>query len=100
MKNTAVMILRIHYKDENDAESREEDIDIEVPLHITANDLVTALNHGFQLGMDADNAPDAYLRTENPVTLVKGGKTVAEFGLYDGTVIHVTKRGGSSGENV
>jgi len=85
MKNTIVMILRQHY------DGYFEDTDIEVPLSISANDLVTALNQGFKLGIDPENVLDAYLRTENPIALVKGGKTIEELGLYDGTIIHVKK---------
>lgn len=86
MKNTIVMILRQHH-----ATGSFEDCDIEVPVHITANDLVIALNTGFRLGIDTENVLDAYLRTENPIALIKGEKTITELGLYDGTIIHVTR---------
>lgn len=82
MKDTIVMILKLH--------KRGSICDIEVPLDITANDLVVALNQGFSLGIDTNNVLDCYLKTENPVALIKGDKTLREYGLYDGTIINVT----------
>jgi uncharacterized ubiquitin-like protein YukD len=65
--------------------------DIEIPLDITANDLVIALNKAFNLAIDTDNISDCYLKTENPIALLKGNKTLREFGLRNGTVINVTR---------
>lgn len=82
MKDTIVMILRLHKKNTV--------CDIEVPLDITANDLVIALNQGFNLGFATNNVLECYLKTENPIALIKGDKTLREYGLYDGTIINVT----------
>ncbi len=42
-------------------------IDLEIPLEITANDLVLALNEAYGLGMDTDDIFSCYLVAENPI---------------------------------
>ncbi len=61
--------------------------DIEVPLGITANDLVLALNKTFNLGMDTDNIFSCHLVAENPIVFLRGNKTLKEFGIRNGTLI-------------
>lgn len=61
--------------------------DLEVPVFITANDLVIALNTIYDLGMDVSNIANCYLRAENPIALLKGNRTLEEFGMYHGTKI-------------
>lgn len=63
--------------------------DVEIPLNITANELIVAINESFHLEMDTDNLFRCYLSAENPIALVKGDKTIGEFGLHDGTIIHL-----------
>ncbi len=65
-------------------------MDIEVPLTITANDLVQALNQTFGLRMDPNNVTDCFLKTEHPIALIRGSRTLQEYGLRDGTVINLT----------
>lgn len=65
--------------------------DIEVPLYITANDLVVALNEAYDLKIDTSNVKNCYLETEKPIALLKGNKTLAEFGIRNGTVIYFTE---------
>lgn len=62
--------------------------DVEIPKNITADELITALNGGFDLGIDVDNPKDYLFRAENPIALIKGDITVEELGLRDGTVIY------------
>ena len=61
--------------------------DIEVPLDISANDLILALNQGLQLGMDINDISQRYLKSTNPIALLKGNRTLAEFGIHNGTEI-------------
>lgn len=82
MDDTAVIILMIH--------QRGVSIDLEVPLDITANNLILALNATYNLGIDTNNILNCYLKAENPIALVKGNKTLAEFGIRNGTIIHFT----------
>lgn len=64
--------------------------DIEIPLYITANELVTALNEAYDLKIDTSNIRNCYLKAEKPIALLKGNKTLAEFGVRNGTVIYCT----------
>ena len=81
-KETAIIILNITKKNIC--------VDLEVPLDISANDLVNALNTAYALGIDTSNIKDCYLKAENPIALLKGNKTLAEFGLRNGSVINFT----------
>lgn len=65
------------------------EVDVEVPLDITANEFIVAVNESFDLKMDTDNLFRCYLRAENPIALIKGDKLIRDFGLYDGSIIHL-----------
>ncbi|MBQ8904268.1 MAG: hypothetical protein IJY73_08300 [Oscillospiraceae bacterium] len=69
----------------------QECFDIEVPLNITANELIYGLNVGLKLGLDLRDAENCYLCTENPIALLKGNKSLENFGLHDGTKIFFNK---------
>ena len=45
---------------------KQTHVDLEIPLEITANDLVLALNEAYGLGMDTDNIFSCYLVADNP----------------------------------
>ena len=64
----------------------EEDLDI--PLDITANDLVKALNIGLNLGINTDKVQNCYLKAENPIVLLRGNRTLADFGIRNGSIIN------------
>lgn len=64
--------------------------DIEIPLNITANELVVALNTAYKLGIDVSNIKMCFLKAENPIALLKGNKTLNEFGLRNGSIIYFT----------
>ena len=66
-------------------------IDVEIPTNISANELIYGLNQGFDLGINMDNPRECYLRVENPVALLRGEKTVREFGIRNGSTIHVER---------
>lgn len=82
-KETAIIILNIT--------KRNFTVDLEVPLDISANDLVNALNTAYKLGIDTSDIKNCYLKAENPIALLKGNKTLAEFGLRNGSVINFTE---------
>lgn len=63
--------------------------DVEVPLYITANDLVKGLNTAFNLGINTENINECFLRCENSIVLLKGNKTLREFNLRNGTLINI-----------
>lgn len=68
---------------------REE---LEIPLDITANDLIYALNSSYSLGLDNEDYFNYYLSSENPIAFLKGNKQLSEYGLRNGTKI-IYKRG-------
>ena len=82
-KETAIIILNIT--------KRNFTVDLEVPLDISANDLVNALNTAYELGIDTSDIKNCYLKAENPIALLKGNKTRPEFGLRNGSVINFTE---------
>ncbi|MBU3215893.1 EsaB/YukD family protein [Clostridium estertheticum] len=64
--------------------------DVEIPLDITAKDLVVALNQAFNLGIDVSSITECYLKTENPIALLKGNTKLKDYKLRNGTVINIT----------
>lgn len=66
-------------------------VDLEVPLSITANELVTALNTAYELNIDITDMKNCYLKAEKPIILLRGNKTLGEFGLRNGSVINYTE---------
>lgn len=64
------------------------DVDLEIPINITANDLVLALNQAYHLGIQTEDIRYCYMVCENPIALLKGNKTLEEFGIRNGSVIY------------
>ncbi|MBE5969321.1 MAG: hypothetical protein E7242_03730 [Lachnospiraceae bacterium] len=67
-------------------------VEIEIPLDITANDLVYALNKTFNLGMNTDDIFESFLVSEKPIAFLRGNKMLEEFGLRNGTDIIYRRR--------
>ena len=82
-KETAVIIFNII--------QREFSADLEVPLEITANELVLALNTAYDLGIDTTDIKNCYLKSENPIALLRGNKTLKEFGSRNGSIVNFTE---------
>ncbi len=78
-KNTAVIVFQI--------EKTKELHDIEVPLDITANELVHALNVTYDLGINEDDITQLYFKAENPIILLKGKRTLKEMGVHQATKV-------------
>ena len=68
-------------------EIKKIDVDLEVPLDISANELVTAINSAYDLGIDTDDMKVCYLKSEEPIVLLKGSRTLREFGVRTGSII-------------
>ena len=66
-------------------------VDLEVPLDISANELVNALNTAYELGIDTTDIKNCYLKAEKPVALLRGNKTLREFGIRSGSIINYTE---------
>ena len=82
-KDVAIVIFNIV--------KRKFTIDLEIPLNITANELVIALNTAYDLGIDTANIKNCYLKAENPIALLRGNKTLSEYGIRNGSVINYTE---------
>lgn len=67
-----------------DSKYKEE---IEIPLSITANDLIYALNNAYDLGLNSENVFEYYLCSENPIAFLRGEKSLEDFGIRNGTTI-------------
>lgn len=67
---------------------RNFSVDIEIPLDITARELVIGLNTAYELGIDTTDAKVCYLKAENPIALLRGNKLLREYGLRNGSVIY------------
>lgn len=83
MDNKAVVIFRIL--------KRKQEHDLEIPLDISANELFVALNTAYELGIDTGDVKNCYLQAERPIALLKGNKSLAEFGVRNGTIIYFTR---------
>lgn len=82
-KETAIVMFHIT--------KRGVSVDLEIPLDITANELVLALNTAYDLGIDTSDIKNCYLKAENPIALLKGNKTLADYGLRNGSDIYYTE---------
>ena len=68
MQEKAIVSVRIF--------PRKQSYDIEIPLDISANDLVLALNQAFHLEIDTDNILNCYLK---------------DYGIRNGSIINITE---------
>lgn len=82
--NRDVAIVIFNYNKNN----KREEVDLELSLDITANELFVALNSAYELGVDVSDIKSCYLKAENPVVLLKGNKTLREYGIRNGSIIH------------
>ncbi|MBO4346388.1 MAG: hypothetical protein J5840_01970 [Lachnospiraceae bacterium] len=83
MEDTIIMVF--------ERAKTKEKIDIEVPLDITANDLLNGLNTGLKLGLNLEDSSQCYLCTENPIALIKGNTMLRDYNLHNGTIIRFDK---------
>lgn len=81
MNSTAICILEIR--------ETEETMDLEIPLDISAAALILALRQTFQSARAAGEPKDSYLKCENPLALLHGSRTLREWGVRDGTILHL-----------
>lgn len=66
-----------------------EMFDVAIPLSITAQELIVALNALYDLGMDLSDRKHNFIRSENPIAFIKGAKQLKDYGLRDGTTLIV-----------
>lgn len=65
-------------------------LDLEVPLDISANELCTALYEKYLPELH-ENASSHSLKAERPIALLRGEKTLREYGIRDASVINITE---------
>ena len=83
MENRAIVVFNIP--------KRRFSVDLDIPLDISANDLVNALNAAYDLGIDTTDIKNFYLKAERPISLLKGNKELSDFGVRNGTEIYFTE---------
>lgn len=66
---------------------KTEVVDLEIPLCITANELVIALNTAYNLGINTEDTKNCYLKAENPIVLLRGSKLLSDYKIMNGTNI-------------
>ncbi len=79
MKKSVIVIF--------DNQKNNKKMDIEVPLNISANELIYGLNKGLGLGINTDDVAECYLCMDNPKALLRGDDELEKFGIHDGSVI-------------
>ena len=62
-------------------------VDLEVPLYITARELVIGLNEVYELDIDINDIKKCYLKVDNPVMLLRGNMLLRDAGIRNGSVI-------------
>lgn len=60
-------------------------IDVEIPVDISADSLISALHEALCLPGDCPS----YIRCENPIAMLQGSAPVSYFGLRDGSILFV-----------
>lgn len=65
----------------------DEVMDLEIPTNISIAELIYGLNIGLKLGIDMNDPAGCYLRSENPIALLKGEGLIEEYKLHDGSKI-------------
>lgn len=74
------IIIRFRYAD--------REVDLDIPNSITAQEFIVAVNEAYNLEIDTADVKSCHLQAENPVALLKGNKTLSEFGIHNGTIVY------------
>jgi uncharacterized ubiquitin-like protein YukD len=64
--------------------------DLEVPLDISASELCSALFRQY-LPAQYGDMQQYYLKAERPIALLRGERTLREYGIRDGSIINITR---------
>lgn len=64
------------------------EVDLEIPLDISANELFIGINSAYDLGVDTTDIKNCYLKAENPIALLRGNKTLREYGIRNGSRVY------------
>lgn len=83
MKDTAVITV---YNEKTGI-----DLDYEVPLDITANDLIIALSNIFSIPIKKEHIFNYYIRSDSPKALLIGENRLRDYGIRDGSKMWLWK---------
>ena len=61
--------------------------DLEIPLDISAHELVLALNEAYALGIDTSDMRNCFLKAKHPLALLKGSASLKDLGIRNGSMI-------------
>ncbi len=61
--------------------------ELEVPLDISADDMIEAISQAFQLPKVSQEGTEGYLIGENPIAFLHGRKTLREYGIHNGSIL-------------
>jgi hypothetical protein len=64
--------------------------DLEVPLDISASELCAALFQKYLPEQHGD-VQQYYLKAERPIALLRGERTLREYGIRDGSVVNIAR---------
>ena len=64
--------------------------DLEVPVDISANELCEALFQKY-LPEQYGDMQQYYLKAERPIALLRGERTLREYGIRNGSIINITE---------
>lgn len=65
--------------------------DVDVPLDISAGELLLGLNEAYNLGLGIEDPMRCFVKAENPVVLMHGRKSLGQYGIMDGSIINITE---------
>ncbi|MDD2978578.1 MAG: EsaB/YukD family protein [Hespellia sp.] len=66
---------------------REISEELEIPLDISANELIIALGQMYGLAVDRNKLFGYYLKVDEPKALLRGEKLLGEYGIRNGSQI-------------
>ena len=72
--------------------SRNRVTDVQIPLFLTASELVAALTHAYDLPIRLEDSTQVYMRSENPIAFLAGPQTLEMLGIANGTRIFFDPR--------
>lgn len=79
MKDKIIVIVNIPFLNVRD--------DLEIPVNISAIDLISALSYIYKIPVERSNIFNYYLKADNPKALLRGEKPLIDYGLRDGSEI-------------
>ncbi len=79
-------VVRINFFDDRENE------DLDIPLDISAVDLIIALNEIYSLEYDLEKINEYGIKTENPICLMKGSRPIREYGIMNGSIINISEK--------